>query len=133
MCCIGARYCKNNSLLLTTISSCSCSCCRPCHYNDGRETRQNVCALALLVTVCLPDCCSLEALEKFIQSQKDVLARTNSDIERLKSLRKDVVADPPRSVESLCEKVCAHRTLVNASNVRTHERPPVSSTTPRFG
>ncbi|TFK94864.1 hypothetical protein K466DRAFT_535005 [Polyporus arcularius HHB13444] len=48
---------------------------------------------------------TLEALEKFIQSQKDVLARTNSDIERLKSLRKDVVADPPRSMESLCEKL----------------------------
>ncbi|RPD61768.1 hypothetical protein L226DRAFT_485046 [Lentinus tigrinus ALCF2SS1-7] len=48
---------------------------------------------------------TLEALEKFMQSQKDVLVRTNADIEQLKALRKDVVVDPPRSLEGLNKKL----------------------------
>ncbi|KAI0356971.1 hypothetical protein OH77DRAFT_1423237 [Trametes cingulata] len=48
---------------------------------------------------------TLEALEKFIQSQKTLLERTNADIERLKELRRDVEAHPPKSIEELSEQL----------------------------
>ncbi|KAI9056429.1 hypothetical protein FKP32DRAFT_1615928 [Trametes sanguinea] len=48
---------------------------------------------------------TLEALEKFIQSQKAVLERTHADIERLKELRRNVEVDPPRTLEELSDKL----------------------------
>ena len=51
---------------------------------------------------------SLEALEKFIQSQKALLERTHADIERLKELRKDVEQNPPTTLDDLSAKVCGY-------------------------
>ncbi|KAH9903507.1 hypothetical protein C8Q73DRAFT_832277 [Cubamyces lactineus] len=48
---------------------------------------------------------TLEALEKFIQSQKALLERTHVDIERLKELRKDVEQNPPTSLDELSAKL----------------------------
>ncbi|KAI0372427.1 hypothetical protein BV20DRAFT_964012 [Pilatotrama ljubarskyi] len=65
---------------------------------------------------------TLEALEKFIQSQKALLERTNADIERLKELRRDVETHPPQSIEELSEKL-------NESSFRLSEQldaiPPI--------
>ncbi|CDO72125.1 hypothetical protein BN946_scf184962.g68 [Trametes cinnabarina] len=47
----------------------------------------------------------LEALEKFIQSQKALLERTHADIERLKELRRNVEVDPPQTLEELSDKL----------------------------
>ena len=46
-------------------------------------------------------------MEKFIQAQKTFLESTNTDIARLRELRKDVENNAPRSFEELGEKVCA--------------------------
>ncbi|KAI0664119.1 hypothetical protein C8Q70DRAFT_904933 [Cubamyces menziesii] len=48
---------------------------------------------------------TLEALEKFIQSQKALLERTHADIERLKELRKDVEQNPPTTLDDLSAKL----------------------------
>ncbi|KAI0327513.1 hypothetical protein GY45DRAFT_1108915 [Cubamyces sp. BRFM 1775] len=48
---------------------------------------------------------TLEALEKFIQSQKALLERTHADIERLKELRKDVEQNPPTTLDELSAKL----------------------------
>lgn len=48
---------------------------------------------------------SLDALENFIRSQKALLERTHADIARLADLRKDVEANPPRSLDDLSDKV----------------------------
>ncbi|KAI0772740.1 hypothetical protein BD413DRAFT_612239 [Trametes elegans] len=48
---------------------------------------------------------TLEALEKFIQSQKALLERTHADIERLKELRKDVQVNPPQSLDDVSIKL----------------------------
>ncbi|OSD00453.1 hypothetical protein PYCCODRAFT_1371070 [Trametes coccinea BRFM310] len=48
---------------------------------------------------------TLEALEKFIQSQQAVLERTHADIDRLKKLRRNVEVDPPRTLEELSDKL----------------------------
>ena len=44
-------------------------------------------------------------MEKFIQAQKTFLESTNTDIARLRELRKDVENNAPRSFEELGEKV----------------------------
>ncbi|KAI0708662.1 hypothetical protein C8Q76DRAFT_123582 [Earliella scabrosa] len=48
---------------------------------------------------------TFEALEKFIQAQKTFLESTNTDIARLRELRKDVENNAPRSFEELGEKL----------------------------
>ncbi|KAI0672381.1 hypothetical protein C8Q78DRAFT_745687 [Trametes maxima] len=48
---------------------------------------------------------TLEALEKFIQSQKALLERTHADIERLQELRKEVSEVPPQSLDELSAKL----------------------------
>ncbi|KAI0752639.1 hypothetical protein C8Q80DRAFT_1147443 [Daedaleopsis nitida] len=48
---------------------------------------------------------TLEALEKFIQSQKTLLERTHADIARLGELRKDVENDPPHDWDRLGSKL----------------------------
>ncbi|KAL1948553.1 hypothetical protein VTO73DRAFT_12628 [Trametes versicolor] len=48
---------------------------------------------------------TLDALENFIRSQKALLERTHTDIARLADLRKDVEANPPRSLDDLSDKL----------------------------
>lgn len=51
----------------------------------------------------------MEALEAFIQTQRSLLARTQSDIERLRTLKLDVIEDPQDFVDNLGEKVRSNR------------------------
>ncbi|KAJ2916223.1 hypothetical protein MD484_g4215, partial [Candolleomyces efflorescens] len=48
---------------------------------------------------------TLEALEAFIQTQRSLLARTQSDIERLRTLKLDVIEDPQDFVDNLGDKL----------------------------
>ncbi|KAI0643809.1 hypothetical protein C8Q79DRAFT_155364 [Trametes meyenii] len=48
---------------------------------------------------------TMEALEKFIQSQRALLERTHADIERLQELRTEVVESPPQSLDELSGKL----------------------------
>ncbi|KAI0767498.1 hypothetical protein C8Q74DRAFT_1280744 [Fomes fomentarius] len=48
---------------------------------------------------------TFEALEKFIQAQKTLLESTNTDIARLRELRRDVEHGPPHSMEDVGEKL----------------------------
>ena len=48
---------------------------------------------------------SLEALENFIQTNKTLLERTYTDIERLKALRAEVEDGSVSSLQALTEKV----------------------------
>ncbi|OBZ77117.1 ZZ-type zinc finger-containing protein 3 [Grifola frondosa] len=65
---------------------------------------------------------TLEALQTFIQSQKALLERTQSDIERLKELRREVENHPEDALERLSDKL-------NASSLKLSEQldymPPV--------
>lgn len=48
---------------------------------------------------------SLEALEAFIQSQKALLSRTQSDIERLRQIREQAVSEPQLVLSDLAVEV----------------------------
>ncbi|KAF6743885.1 hypothetical protein DFP72DRAFT_931169 [Ephemerocybe angulata] len=48
---------------------------------------------------------TLEALDEFIQTQRTLLARTQADIERLRVLKHDLVADPQTFVSHIAEKL----------------------------
>jgi len=48
---------------------------------------------------------SLEALSSYIQSQRDLLSRTQSEIERLHALRKDVKKEGDLTVDGVVQKV----------------------------
>ncbi|KAF5339100.1 hypothetical protein D9611_011154 [Ephemerocybe angulata] len=48
---------------------------------------------------------TLEALDEFIQTQRTLLARTQADIERLRVLKHDLVADPQTFVSHITEKL----------------------------
>ena len=48
---------------------------------------------------------SFDALEFYIQSQKELLARTQSDIDRLRLLREQAAANPEHFFDSFDEKV----------------------------
>ncbi len=48
---------------------------------------------------------SLEALEAFIQSQKALLSRTQSDIERLRPTREQAVSEPQLGLSNLAVEV----------------------------
>lgn len=50
---------------------------------------------------------SLEALETFIQTQRTLLERTQTDITRLQKLRSDVIAQPAAFVSDLSTQVSA--------------------------
>ena len=49
---------------------------------------------------------SLEALETFIQAQRALLARQQSDIERLRQLRIDIIQKPSQVLSNLSNEVC---------------------------
>ncbi len=48
---------------------------------------------------------SLQALSAYITSQKELLARTHSDIERLHELQKKASSNPATVVDKLAEEV----------------------------
>ena len=48
---------------------------------------------------------SFDALEVYVQSQKALLARTQSDIDRLRLLREQATADPEHFFDAFDEKV----------------------------
>lgn len=48
---------------------------------------------------------SLEALSSYIRSQRDLLSRTQSDIERLHALKKDVKGEENLTVDDINRKV----------------------------
>ena len=49
---------------------------------------------------------SLEALETFIQTQRTLLARQKSDLERLRQLRIDIIQKPYQVLSNLSNEVC---------------------------
>ena len=49
---------------------------------------------------------SLEALLEFIKSQKALLARTRSDIEKLQELKNDIIEGSDDAFTHVIEKVC---------------------------
>ena len=49
---------------------------------------------------------SLEALSSYIQSQRDLLSRTQSEIERLHTLKKEVKDEEDLTVGDIDQKVC---------------------------
>ena len=49
--------------------------------------------------------CSFDALELYIQSQRALLARTQSDVDRLRLLREQVATDPEHFFDAFEEKV----------------------------
>ena len=51
------------------------------------------------------DTYSLEALEAFIQTQRTLLERTQTDITRLRELRNDVITQPDVFVSDVSDKV----------------------------
>jgi len=54
---------------------------------------------------------SLEALGTFIQAQRTLLARQQSDIERLRQLRIEIVQKPSQVLSNLSNEVCRLRFL----------------------
>jgi hypothetical protein len=48
---------------------------------------------------------SFQALDAYIQSQKALLARTQSDLDRLRTIRDEAVTQPELFFDSLDEKV----------------------------
>ena len=62
--------------------------------------------------------CSFDALEVYIQSQKALLARTQSDIDRLRLLREQATANPEDFFDSFDEKVCCYL-LSSTHNIHT--------------
>jgi hypothetical protein len=60
---------------------------------------------------------SLEALETFIQTQRTLLERTQTDITRLQKLRSDVVSQPAAFVSDLSTQVSAFTFLPFFSSI----------------
>ena len=78
--------------------------------HHGRETRPDVRAprqpiLVWSWTLTHGDRSSLEALETFIETQRQLLARVQSDIERLRTLRGEALAEPEHFVLNLGHEV----------------------------
>ena len=78
--------------------------------HHGRETRPDVRAplqpvLVWSRTLTHGNRSSLEALETFIEAQRQLLARVQSDIERLRTLRGEALAEPERFVLNLGHEV----------------------------
>jgi len=72
---------------------------------------------------------SLEALSSYIRSQRELLSRTQSEIERLRALKKDVKEEEDLTVEDINQKV---RLLVGFCKA-IMDRPTCSSVTAFLG
>jgi len=63
---------------------------------------------------------TFQALDAYIQSQKALLVRTQSDLDRLRRIREQAVTDPEQFLESLDEKL-------NDSIFRLNDKPDVAA------
>ena len=88
-------------------------------YSDKRtQTLENVpsiqcqkkltkfCCIFFLVESFFKNVHSFKALETFIQSQRTLLARQKSDIERLRQLKLDIAQKPTQVLSNLSHEVC---------------------------
>jgi hypothetical protein len=58
---------------------------------------------------------SLNALETFIQTQRALLARQKSDLERLRQLKVDIVQKPTQVLSNLSNEVCCSLFFIHFS------------------
>ena len=74
-------------------------------YHHARSRKKHVSILPFLPLSSSHSLSSFDALEFYIQSQKALLARTQSDIDRLRLLREQAAANPEHFFDSFDEKV----------------------------
>ena len=68
---------------------------------------------------------SLETLSVYIQSQRNLLSQTQSEIERLHALKKDVKNEEDPTVEDINQKACpSGRFLWSTLDRRAYSSPP---------
>ena len=74
-------------------------------YHHAQSPQKYVCILSFFLPLITHLQNSFDALELYIQSQKALLARTQSDADRLRLLREQAASDPENFFDSFDEKV----------------------------